>query len=61
MVTFDRLYDRIMVLCPELTMQDFISELIVLRDDGQGAYIYKWEHPTIARPTDEALAAVVLD
>ncbi len=54
------LYDKIMALYPELTEQDFISPVSVIRlqndSDGKGDYIAKWEHPTLARPTDEELA-----
>jgi hypothetical protein len=52
------LSEKIMALYPNLAIEDFVSGLIVLQDDsnGQGAYIAKWEHPTLARPTDEELA-----
>ena len=60
MVTHKNLYERIIAICTELTVQDFIDRKIVLRDDGQGAYIEKWEHMTISRPTDEQLSAVLL-
>ena len=50
------LYKKIMALYPALTEQDFMT-IIQLRDDsdGKGAYIAKWEHPTLARPTEEQL------
>ena len=52
------LSEKIMALYPNLSIEDFVSGLIVLQDDsnGQGAYIAKWEHPTLARPTTEQLA-----
>jgi hypothetical protein len=52
------LSEKIMALYPNLSIEDFVSGLIVLQDDsnGQGAYIAKWEHPTLARPTEEQLA-----
>ena len=52
------LSEKIMALYPSLTPQDFISCLIILQNDsdGKGDYIAKWEHPTLARPTDEELA-----
>ena len=45
---------------PELTDKDFcfMEGTILLQDDsdGHGAYIAKWEHPTIAQPSDEELS-----
>jgi hypothetical protein len=49
------MYEKIIALYPQLTEKDF-RDTIILQDDGQGAYIAKWEHPTLARPTDEELA-----
>ena len=48
---------KIMALYPSLTQEDFLN-VITLQDDsdGKGAYIAKWEHPTLAKPTDEELA-----
>ena len=52
------LYDKIIKLYPELATFDFASGVITLQNDsdGKGDYIAKWEHPTLARPTDEELA-----
>jgi hypothetical protein len=51
------LYDKIMALYPELTTQDFLTTIRLQNDsDGNGDYIAKWEHPTLARPTEEQLA-----
>lgn len=51
------LFDKIMALYPELTQQDFMTVIMLQNDsDGRGDYIAKWEHPTLARPTDEELA-----
>jgi hypothetical protein len=54
------LYEKIRSLYPELTDADFapITNTISLQDnsDGKGAFIAKWEHPTLAKPTDEELA-----
>jgi len=54
------MYEKIKTLYPELTNEDFnpISGTILLQNDsdGKGDYIAKWEHPTLARPTDEELA-----
>ena len=53
------LYEKIIVLYPELSDFDFASGLITLQNDsdGKGDYIAKWEH-TLPRPTDEQLGAV---
>ena len=52
------LYEKIIALYPSLTAEDFAwnKGTIVLQNDGQGDYIAKWEHPTLAKPTDEELA-----
>jgi len=51
------LYDKIMALYPALTQQDFLTTIRLQNDsDGKGDYIAKWEHPTLARPTDAQLA-----
>jgi hypothetical protein len=51
------LYDKIMAIYPELTQQDFITVITLQNDsDGRGDYIAKWEHPTLAKPTEEQLA-----
>jgi len=49
--------EKIMALYPELTQQDFLTTITLQNDsDGRGDYIAKWEHPTLARPTEEQLA-----
>ena len=51
------MYEKIMALYPSLTQQDFLTVIILQNDsDGRGDYIAKWEHPTLAKPTDEELA-----
>ena len=51
------LYEKIMALYPSLTQQDFLTVIRLQNDsDGKGDYIAKWEHPTLAKPTDEELA-----
>ena len=51
------MYDKIMAIYPELTQQDFMTVITLQNDsDGRGDYIAKWEHPTLAKPTDEQLA-----
>ena len=54
------LYDKIMVLYPDLQPQDFSPTLgtISLQNDsdGRGDYIAEWNHPTYPKPTDEVTA-----
>jgi hypothetical protein len=53
------LYDKIITLYPSLSAEDFSPRgTITLQNDsdGKGDYIAKWEHPTLAKPTDEELA-----
>lgn len=52
------LYDKIITLYPKLTQTDFdlVRGSIRLENSGKGDYIAKWEHPTLARPTEEQLA-----
>ena len=52
------LYEKIIVLYPELAEYDFCMSAICLQNDGQGDYIAKWEHPTLAKPTDAQLAEI---
>jgi hypothetical protein len=52
------LYEKIIVLYPELTNEEFSRRgTIALQNDsdGKGDYIAKWEHPTLPRPTEEQL------
>jgi hypothetical protein len=50
--------EKIISIYPELADFDFASGVITLQNnsDGKGDYIAKWEHPTLAKPTDEELA-----
>jgi len=51
------LYEKIKALYPELTDRDFTTTIRLQNDsDGKGDYIAAWEHPTLARPTEEQLA-----
>ena len=56
------LYEKIIAIYPQLTIVNFnpISGTIHLQNDsdGRGDYISKWEHPTLARPTQEQLDSV---
>ena len=53
------LFDKIVAMHPELNVDDFhpLHGSILIQDDsdGQGTYIVKWDHPTIARPSDASL------
>ena len=51
------MYEKIISLYPELTNSDFSSLIgtIIIQNDGKGDYIAKWEHPTLARPTEDQL------
>jgi hypothetical protein len=51
--------EKIFVIYPNLTNQDFMDFILVQDDsNGKGAYIVKWEHPSLAKPTDEQIKAV---
>jgi hypothetical protein len=53
------MFEKLIKIYPQLTSEDFSPRgTIVLQNDsdGKGDYIAKWEHPTLARPTDEELA-----
>ena len=52
------LFQKIQALHPELTSDDFLNRVIILQDDGDGAYIREWNHPTIPQPTNEELDSV---
>lgn len=52
------LTEKIKTIYPELQTFDFASGVITLENasDGKGDYIAEWNHPTLARPTDQQLA-----
>jgi hypothetical protein len=51
------LHEKIKQLYPELTDNDFLTTIRLQNDsDGKGDYIAKWDHPTLAKPTEEQLA-----
>lgn len=53
------LYEKIIVIYPQLQVEDFYTVIALQNDsDGRGDYIAKWEHPTLPRPTDEQLSGV---
>jgi len=55
------LYDKIVSIYPQLTINDFQSmnpgaHIAIQNDsDGKGDYIKVWTHPTLTRPTQEQL------
>ena len=51
------LYEKIKNIYPQLEDKDFLDTIRLQNDsDGKGDYIAKWEHPTLAKPTEEQLA-----
>lgn len=51
------LYEKILSLYPQITDQEMVEYIRFQNDsDGRGEYISKWEHPTLAKPTEEQLA-----
>ena len=50
------LIDKIKTIYPSLQDEDFKTVITLQNDsDGKGDYIAKWEHPTLARPTEQQL------
>ena len=53
------LYEKIIALYPSLTSNDFLGReaTILLQNDsdGKGDYIKEWNHPTLAKPTEDQL------
>lgn len=50
------LYDKIIKLYPKLTDNDFLTTIRLQNDsDGKGDYIAAWNHPTLAKPTEDQL------
>ncbi len=63
MITDGTLAERLKKLEPSLTDRDFsptVDGTIILQDDGEGSYIKSWNHPSITKPTDDEIKAVVL-
>jgi hypothetical protein len=52
------MYEKLIKIYPELATFDFSKGVITIQNDsdGKGDYIAKWEHPTLAQPTEEQLA-----
>tara|TARA_R100001594_G_scaffold73537_1_gene108101 strand:+ start:288 stop:482 length:195 start_codon:yes stop_codon:yes gene_type:complete len=64
MITDGTLIARIKKIHPSLTDADFdlFRGTILITDnvDGKGAYIDTWNHPSLTKPTDDAIKAVTL-
>ena len=53
------IYPELIVTDGDVTYINFGSVIELRNDsDGNGDYIAKWEHPTLAQPTQEQLDAV---
>jgi len=53
------LVDKIKTIYPDLTDNDFEKVMTLQNDsDGKGDYIKSWEHPTLAKPTQEQLDGI---
>jgi len=53
------LYEKIKQIYPSLTDIDFMTVITLQNDsDGKGDYIKEWNHPTLAKPTEEQLGAI---
>ena len=56
------LIDQIKAIYPTLTDADFAPTTGTIHlqndSDGKGDYIARWEHPTLAKPTQEQLDGV---
>ena len=62
------LYEKIITIYPSIaidinnidTTNPFINKQIILQNDndGNGEYIAHWEHPTLAKPTQEQLDGI---
>jgi hypothetical protein len=54
------LQEKLLEIYPELATFNFAIGIITLQNDsdGKGDYIAKWEHPTLARPTQQQLDGV---
>ena len=51
------LIEKIKTIYPQLTDKDFMTVITLQNDsDNKGDYIKAWNHPTLARPTEEQLA-----
>ena len=54
------MFEKLQKIYPQLTTNDIhpLRGTILIQNDsdGKGDYIAKWEHPTLAKPTDEELA-----
>lgn len=56
------LFEKILKIYPSLKESDFhpVFGSIMIQDnsDGRGQYISKWEHSSLARPSDEQISSI---
>lgn len=55
------IYEKVIKIYPSLTDADFAPNGVILLQndsDGEGDYIKEWNHPILAKPTDEQLANI---
>jgi hypothetical protein len=53
------LYEKIKSIYPQLEDKDFTSVIYLRNDsDDKGDYIFEWNHPSLAKPTDSQLNSV---
>lgn len=53
------LYEKIKSIYPSLEDKDFSTVITLQNDsDNKGDYIKAWNHPTLAKPTQEQLDGV---
>lgn len=50
------LYEKLMQIYPNLTENDFKTNIVLQNDmDGKGDYIKEWNHPVYSKPSQEQL------
>ena len=48
--------EKIRQIYPQIEDKDFYTVILLQNDsDGKGDYIAKWDHPTLAKPTEDQL------
>ena len=52
------LNEKIKSIYPELTEDDFVSTIVLTKELDSEEVITSWNHPTLAKPTQEQLDAV---
>jgi len=52
------LFQKIKQIYPEIENECFYDIIRLVKPDNREAFIEKWEHPTLPRPTQEQLDAI---